>query len=109
MASTPPVEGELIFSSQSSSMRSALAVMAVDLTSKASVLALIAWMLVIKSSTDTTASRLVARSSVLKWLSKAVFFASSFLRFFISLCLSLARAIRSSFVRSCKFSSSRSD
>lgn len=47
-------------------MRSALAVEAADVTSRESVLVFTAWMLSINCSTVATASRLVARSTVLK-------------------------------------------
>ena len=66
LASTPPCEFVLIFFCHSSSMRSALAVEAADVTSRESVLVFTAWMLSINCSTVATASRLVARSTVLK-------------------------------------------
>ena len=66
LASTPPCECVLIFFCHSLSMRSALAVEAIDVTSRESVLVFTAWMLSMNCSTADTASRLVARSSVLK-------------------------------------------
>ena len=77
LASTPSCEFELVFLRQSSSMRSALAVVAVDVTTRESVTLFTAWMLSINSSTWATASLLVARSNVLQRLSSAVFLTSS--------------------------------
>ena len=85
----------------SSSIRSPLAVEAIDLTSRESVLDFTAWRLSIKCSTDTTASRLAVRSSVLKELSREFFLASSERRVLISSRLCLTNLISSSISRLC--------
>ena len=66
LASTPPCEFEWVFLCQSSSMRSALAVAAVDVTTRESVTLFTAWMLSMSCNTWVMASLLVARSTVLK-------------------------------------------
>ena len=66
LASTPSCEFELVFLRQSSSMRSALAVAATDVTTRESVTLFTACMLSMNCNTWAMASLLVARSTVLK-------------------------------------------